>query len=80
MKPAFLIHPKTKPKDMQLQNTLVVKQEELQLVQTKMNQVNKEQIELRERGLMLLGAIEALQEQITIEELNSTKTQEVDDD
>ena len=65
---------------MQLQNTLVVKQEELQLVQTKMNQVNKEQIELRERGLMLLGAIEALQEQITIEELNSTKTQEVDDD
>ena len=62
---------------MTIENILAVKQEELQLVQQKLNHLNKEQIELRERGLLLLGAIEVLQEQVTIDEL---KTDEVDDD
>ncbi len=62
---------------MTIKNILAVKQEELQLVQQKLNNLNKEQIELRERGLLLLGAIEVLQEQVTIDEL---KTDEVDDD
>ena len=62
---------------MTIKNILAVKQEELQLVQQKLNHLNKEQIELRERGLLLLGAIEVLQEQVTIDEL---KTDEVDDD
>jgi hypothetical protein len=60
-----------------IKNILAVKQEELQLVQQKLNNLNKEQIELRERGLLLLGAIEVLQEQVTIDEL---KADEVDDD
>ena len=65
---------------MTLTNSLAVKQEELQVVQSKLNHLKKEEVTLQERGLMLLGAIEALQEQISIEEINNSSTEEADDD
>ena len=63
-----------------IQNTLAVKQEEFKLVQTKMNELEKTRVELRERGLMILGAIDVLKEQINVEELTEQQKEVTNDE
>ena len=61
-----------------IQNTIEVKTEEFKVIQTKMNELEKTRIELRERGLMLLGAIDVLKEQLNIDQLTNQQQEETD--
>ena len=56
---------------MELQEQLLAKQEELNAINAKLNALQKETNELRERGLMTLGALEALQTVSTEQQLTS---------
>ena len=65
---------------MTITNSIEVKQEELNLVKRKLNELEKTKQQLQERGLMIIGAIEALQEQVKINELTAQAEESNDDE
>lgn len=65
---------------MTITNSIEVKQEELNLVKAKLNEIEKTKQQLQERGLMIIGAIEALQEQVKINELTAQAEESNDDE